>query len=102
MNLGRDRPALPAAAAAADIARIETLWRAARGATRFLSGDEFGAADAMFAPVVTRFLSYHPPVASDSLAYCQAVRAHPLVSAWYDDAAREPAEWRLPRYEDLR
>ena len=28
-----------------------------------------------------------------------AVRAHPLVAAWYDAAAAEPESWKLPDYE---
>lgn len=101
MNLGRDRPVAIDAAVAADIGRVEALWRAARTEAGFLCGERFGAADAMFAPVVARLLSYHPPLAADSRAYCAAVRRHPLVAAWYDDAMAEPAGWRLSRYEDV-
>ena len=100
MNLGRARRAAVSPETAADIARIEALWREARTGA-FLFGDRFGAADAMFAPIVARFLSYLPDLAADSLAYCRAVRAHPLVTAWYDEAAQEPAAWRLARFEDL-
>jgi glutathione S-transferase len=87
----------------ADIARIETLWRQTRaqfGASGpFLFGVGFGNADAMFAPVVARFLTYRPELADDSRAYCDAVRAHPLVEEWYQLAAQEPTEWLLPDYE---
>ena len=101
MNLGRERPgAPPEPDVLADIARVETLWRDARTGTRFLYGDTLGAADAMYAPVVCRFLSYQPALAPESLDYCHAVRQHPLVAQWYDDAAQEPAEWLLPHYED--
>ena len=102
MNLGRERraPAVPADVAT-DIARIEALWRDARQGTRFLYGDVFGAADAMYAPVVARFLSYMPELDPGSRAYCQAVREHPLVAAWYDKAANEPREWLLPHYEGV-
>ena len=100
MNLGRDRAAPCSPAVQADIARIEQIWRDAR-AGAFLCGTVFGAADAMFAPIVARFLSYHPPLAAESLAYCRLVRGHPLVSAWYDAAAAEPAAWRVARYEDV-
>ena len=85
----------------ADIARVETLWRDARTGTRFLYSDTFGAADAMYAPVVARLLSYQPELAPDSLDYCRTVRAHPLVAQWYSDAAQEPAEWQLPHYESV-
>lgn len=101
MNLGRRRSTEATPEVLADIARIESLWRAARTGTAFLCSDRFGAADAMYAPVVARFLGYLPALAPDSLAYCEAVRAHPLVAAWYDAAAKEPAAWRLPHYEDM-
>jgi glutathione S-transferase len=81
--------------AAKDIARIETVWREARrdfgtgaGKAAFLFG-EFSAADAMFAPVVMRFNTYHPPLADDTRAYCDAVTRAPGVAAWIADAMRE-------------
>ena len=87
----------------ADVARIEALWRETRAefgaGGPFLFGAAFNAADAMFAPIVARLLCYQPPLAADTRAYCDAVRAHPLIAAWYDAAAQEPAEWRLPHYE---
>ncbi len=101
MNLGRQKRSPAAADVMADIARVEAVWRAARQGTRFLYSDEFGAADAMFAPVVARFLSYLPELAADTRAYCHAVREHSLVAQWYDGAAREPTAWRLAHYEDV-
>jgi glutathione S-transferase len=87
----------------ADIARIETIWRDTRarfGADGpFLFGASFGNADAMYAPVVTRLLTYQPELSEDTRAYCAAVRAHPLIAEWYAGAAAEPAEWMLPGYE---
>jgi glutathione S-transferase len=100
MNLGRDRAIAPDDEVKADIARIEQIWQGAR--TRaFLCGDAFGAADAMFAPIVARFLSYRTELSAESQDYCRLVRHHPLVAAWYDQAALEPPEWQLARYEDL-
>src|SRR3546814_2820018 len=59
-------PVPPSEAVAQDIARIMQLWAEARarhgGAGEFLFGD-FSAADVMFAPVVTRFITYQLPVA---------------------------------------
>ncbi|HEY1931298.1 MAG TPA: glutathione S-transferase family protein [Acetobacteraceae bacterium] len=88
-----------------DIARIEALWaetRARFGAGGpFLFGAAFNAADAMYAPVVARFLTWQPQLTDATLAYCQAVRAHKLVAAWYDAAAAEPPEWLVEDYETL-
>ena len=87
----------------ADIARIEAAWADTRQrfgtGGPFLFGAAFTAADAMYAPVVTRFLTWKPEISAASRAYCDAVRAHPLVSEWYDDAAREPADWLIADYE---
>ncbi len=65
MNLGAHKPGIGRTPAAlADIARIEALWSRARArfgaGGRFLFGAGFTAADAMYAPVVARFLSYEP------------------------------------------
>lgn len=89
--------------AASDIARIQAIWadtRARFGAGGpFLFGAAFTNADAMYAPVVCRLLTYRPPLSAAAQAYCEAVRAHPLMQAWYDAAAREPAGWHLEKYE---
>jgi glutathione S-transferase len=103
-NLGRDFAGLGRAPEAlADVARIEAMWAETRdrfgAGGPFLFGADFTAADVMYAPVVTRFLTWRPEVSAGTRAYCEAVRAHPLVSAWYDAAAAEPAEWLLPDYE---
>jgi glutathione S-transferase len=87
----------------ADIARIEALWAEARtsfgAGGPYLFGADFGIADAMYAPVVARLLTYAPPISAASSAYCAAIRAHPLVDQWYTLAAAEPDEWRLAKYE---
>ncbi len=88
----------------ADIERITGLWRDCRkrfaGAFQkddgFLFGT-FGAADAMFAPVVTRFKTYSVTLDSDADAYCAAVLAHPAMKEWADAAAHEP--WLIDAYE---
>ena len=105
MNLGRHRPGMcQTPDALADIARLETLWRGARSqhgaGGPYLFGAAFNAADAMFAPVVARLLTYAPPIGPDTQAYCDAVRAHPLVDQWYAAAAQEPAGWLLDKYEN--
>lgn len=94
MNLRRDFPwrGWGGEAAAADVARIEALWRGTRarfGATGpFLFG-EFSAADAMFAPVVARLAGYSWPLAADTRAYVDAVLALPAFLAWKAGADQE-------------
>ena len=104
MNLGRDFAGLGRTPdALADIARIEAMWAETRhrfgGDGPFLFGAAMGAADAMYAPVVARFLGWRPEISAETQAYCDAVRAHPLVAAWYDAALAEPASWLMDSYE---
>ena len=85
----------------ANIERIEDMWRGARrrfsnGAGPYLFG-AFTAADAMYAPVVTRLDTYALPVADDTRAYMDAVLGHPAFLEWKAAALAEP--WRIPDYE---
>jgi len=90
--------------ALADIARIEQIWRETRDAFGadgpYLFGAAFGCADAMYAPVVARLLTYAPKLAADTHAYCDAVRDHPLVAAWYEAVPHEPDAWLITAYEN--
>jgi len=105
MNLGRAFPGRGRTPGAlADIARIQAIWRQAseqfgdRGP--FLFGAGFTAADAMYAPVVARFLTYQPEIGALAREYGEAVRSHPLVDAWYRAASVEPEVWRVAKYEN--
>jgi glutathione S-transferase len=104
MNLGVDFAGLGRTPEAlADIARIEWMWtdtraRFGRGGP-YLFGAAFTGADIMYAPVVTRFLTWQPELHPATKAYCAAVRAHPLIEEWYAGAAAEPAEWLIEPYE---
>ena len=83
---------------------MEAIWAETRSlfgsGGPYLFGAAFGAADAMYAPVVARFLTYAPPLTAGSAAYCAAVRAFPLIQEWYAAAAVEPDAWLLAKYED--
>ena len=103
MNLGRSFPGMGRTPGAlADIAKIEAIWAKALGeyGGPFLFGRAFTLADAMFAPVVARFLTWQPELGATTRGYMDAVRHHPLVARWYDEAAAEPASWLLPNYEN--
>ena len=80
------------AGAAKDVARIDAIWGECRSkygsGGPFLFGS-FGAADAMFAPVVWRFHTYAVEVSSTALAYMRAMMALPPWNEWRDAARRE-------------
>jgi len=92
MNLRLDLTSEPTPEVQADIDRIMALWAQARtrfgGAGDYLFGD-FGAADIMFAPVVTRFQNYGLPVTPLGRAYMDAILAHPFMREWIADAEAE-------------
>ncbi len=83
-----------------EIDRIMQLWAQARarfgGTGEFLFG-EWCAADMMYAPVVTRFITYSVPVPPFAAAYMKAVLSHPHVMEWIDKAQDEP--WVIEQYE---
>jgi glutathione S-transferase len=86
--------------AKADAARIDAIWsdcRARYGAAGpFLFG-AFGAADAMYAPVIWRFHTYAVEVSAAARAYMKAMMALPAWGEWRDAARCEP--WVLPHDE---
>jgi len=88
-------------AVAADLARIQAIWTEARqkygekGGGSYLFGG-FTIADAMFAPVTTRFRTYGVTLEPVPQAYCNMMLADPDMRAWEDAARREePPEPRL-------
>jgi len=70
----------------AEIARIVAIWSEARGP--FLFGD-FGAADAMFAPVALRFRTYEVELPPPCRAYADALLALVPMREWIADSERE-------------
>jgi len=84
-----------------EINRILQLWAQARA--RFGNGGDFlfgkwCAADIMFAPVVTRFITYGVKVPPFAELYMKAVLSHPDVNDWIDKAQDEP--WVIDQYEN--
>ena len=84
-----------------EIDRILQLWAQARarfgGTGDFLFGT-WCAADIMYAPVVTRFITYGVAVPPFAELYMKAVLSHPHVQEWIDQAQDEP--WVIEQYED--
>lgn len=82
------------AGAKPDIERIETIWSECLSAYGgpFLFGARPTVADAMFAPVTRRFLTYNVVMNPASAAYCQTISAWPPMIEWIDAAAAEPEE----------
>ena len=83
-----------------EILRILELWAQARA--RHGSGGpylfgEFGGADIMFAPVVTRFVTYSVPVPRFAGAYMEAILDLPWMREWIEAAQEEP--WVIEQYE---
>jgi len=83
-----------------ELARIMELWAQARarfGADGAFLFGEFGAADIMFAPVVTRIVTYQLPVARFATGYMEAVLGHRWMQDWIAGAQEE--DWVLQQYE---
>jgi glutathione S-transferase len=76
----------------AEIGRIQAIWRDCRahhGAEGpFLFG-HFTIADAMYAPVVTRFRTYGIALDPVCAAYAEAILALPAMQAWSESARAE-------------
>ncbi|MDH7974821.1 glutathione S-transferase family protein [Sphingomonas sp. AR_OL41] len=93
-------PSRPDDDVVADLSRIMELWAQARarfgGEGQFLFG-EFGAADIMYAPVITRIVTYSLPVARFATGYMDAVLHHPFMQDWI--AAAQEEEWVIEQFE---
>jgi glutathione S-transferase len=82
-----------------DIARVTDIWRDCRA--RFGDGGpflfgRFCNADAMYAPVVTRFETYGVAVDDDCREYCRTILALAPMREWYAAAQAEP--WSIADY----
>ena len=83
-----------------DAVRILQLWAEARsrfgGDGPYLFGT-FSAADIMFAPLVTRFVTYRFTLPGFAAAYAETMMGHAWMTAWYEGADQE--EWRIEKFE---
>lgn len=83
-----------------DVNRISAIWRDCRA--RFGSGGpylfgSFSIADAMYGPVVSRFVTYQVELDADAKAYVNTMWADPALAAWAESARREP--WVIEKSE---
>jgi glutathione S-transferase len=95
MNIKGHYPAFKIfAGAQADIDRIVTIWRDCLAASKgpYLFGAKPCLADAMYAPVCTRFLTYCVKLDPMCAAYCQSIIAMPHMNEWIEAARNEPDE----------
>ena len=79
-----------------DVARVKQIWAECRLSRKqsgpYLFGD-WSAADAFYAPVVTRFRTYGVDLSGDDADYSAAVLSHPDMAAIEAAALAEP--WRM-------
>ena len=94
MNLKADHPGFKVwAGAQSDVDRVSVIWREAlaRSGGPFLFGDRT-MADAMYAPVCSRFSTYHVPLDPVCAAYRDHILAMPEMVEWTAEALQEPDE----------
>jgi glutathione S-transferase len=82
------------AGALPDIERIVEIWTEclATYGGPFLFGKQRTMADAMYAPVVTRFLTYDVKLPEPCQRYCKTIMAMPEMKEWVAAAKLEPDE----------
>ena len=80
------------AGAQADIDRIAAIWRECLKTYGgpYLFGANPGMADAMYAPVCTRFETYDVKLDRDCAGYCRTILKMPVVQEWIAAAKTEP------------
>lgn len=81
-----------------DVARIDAIWNECRAASAadgpWLFGGRYSVADAMYAPVVLRFVSYGARLSRTATEYRDHVMADPHLQEWLRGAEREIAAGR--------
>jgi glutathione S-transferase len=95
MNLRFHKPGFTVwSSAQADIDRVTAIWRECLHTWKgpFLFGKQPAIADAMYAPVVTRFLSYDVAVGPVCQDYCKTIMNWAPMKEWIASAHEEPQE----------
>jgi glutathione S-transferase len=95
MNLHAHRPGFRIwSSVQADIDRITAIWRDCLATWRgpFLFGQKMTVADAMYAPVATRFATYDVRLNGPCAAYAARLLDLPDMQSWTEEARREPQE----------
>ena len=93
MNLRARHPGFQVwAGARADVDRVVTIWRECLAASGgpYLFGAEPTMADAMYAPVCARFVTYDVPLDPACGAYRDTIMAWPAMKEWIAAALAEP------------
>jgi glutathione S-transferase len=77
-----------------DVERIKAIWTQCLQTSGgpWLFGDKPTVADAMYAPVCTRFRTYAVELEPHLQAYCETVFGWPLMQEWTEGAKAEPDE----------
>ncbi|KJK25759.1 glutathione S-transferase [Burkholderiaceae bacterium 16] len=80
--------------AQADIDRITQIWTECltQYGGPYLFGEKRTMADAMYAPVVTRFVTYGVMLDPAPVEYCKQILAMPELQEWIAEAKKEPDE----------
>ncbi|MDN8613943.1 glutathione S-transferase [Variovorax ginsengisoli] len=80
--------------AQADIDRVVAIWRGCLKAYGgpYLFGKQPCIADAMYAPVVTRFMTYDVTLDTVCAGYCKRIIELPAMQEWIKAAKQEPEE----------
>jgi len=80
--------------AQADIDRVLVIWKECLEyyGGPYLFGKQPCIADAMYAPVVTRFMTYDVKLDKQAAAYCKLMMALPAMQEWVEAARAEPDE----------
>ncbi|MCB2062524.1 MAG: glutathione S-transferase [Novosphingobium sp.] len=95
MNLKMQHESFPIfSGAKPDIERIEAIWQEclSKYGGPFLFGKRPTIADAMYAPVATRFITYAVPLPPECEAYCHTIAAWEPMAQWKSAALAEPEE----------